>query len=123
MKLDRLQLSYLATLAAVGILIISFFVWHFSRDGGPFWVILLVQTAPLVVFIPGLLQHHVRSFLWLCFVILLYFIQGVLSTMQPSADILDWITLLMSIVIFISAMFTARWLKPPRKKRTQHTHT
>tara|TARA_B110000495_G_C22692003_1_gene407815 strand:- start:15 stop:362 length:348 start_codon:yes stop_codon:yes gene_type:complete len=39
----------------------------------------LVQIVPLLAFLPTLLSNMLRSYQWLCFVILLYFIIGVLN--------------------------------------------
>ena len=41
-------------------------------------VIWIIQTVPLLLFVPGLIKQHLRTHAWLCFVIQIYFIQAVL---------------------------------------------
>lgn len=71
----------------------------------------LVQCLPLLIFIPGLLQQGHRTYTWICFVILLYFIRSVVNTMSPFIRWHDVLELVLSIVIFITAMMTSRWLQ------------
>lgn len=75
------------------------------------WTVLLVPLVTLVVFIPGIYAKTPRSFDWLCFVILLHFTVGVTSSMSPQAAWHDYLQTLLSVVIFIAAMMTSRWLK------------
>lgn len=110
----KLSWAYRTTLGALGLLILSFIVWQLRREGGPLFFILSVQILPLLVFFPSLLQAKARAFIWLCFVILVYFIKGVLGVFKPAPDWMDMSLLMMSVVIFISAMLTGRWLKQNR---------
>ncbi len=43
------------------------------------------QTAPLLIFIPGLYARHLRTYAWLSFVSLLYFIPSVVTAFRPDA--------------------------------------
>jgi len=45
----------------------------------------IFQTAPLLIFIPGLYARHLRTYAWLSFVSLLYFIPSVLTAFRPDA--------------------------------------
>jgi len=47
-------------------------------------VIWLLQTIPLLIFLPGLLRTRPRIFAWLSFVILLYFMHAVLLAFDPA---------------------------------------
>lgn len=81
----------------------------FSADGGiKLW---LVQTLPLLIFIPGLIQQRFRTYSWICFVILLYFTWSVVNVMSPFIRWLDVIVVVLSVTIFITAMMTSRWLQ------------
>ena len=40
----------------------------------PPWIIWLGKLLPLVIFLPGMLRDRLRSYIWLCFVCLLYFV-------------------------------------------------
>lgn len=70
------------------------------------WVI---QSIPLLVFIPGIFQNRYRAYSWLCFVILPYFINTVVNAMTPGTHILTFILLLLIVILFISAMMASRY--------------
>jgi uncharacterized membrane protein len=38
------------------------------------WIIWLGKIVPLLIFIPGMLKENLRSYIWMCFVSLLYFL-------------------------------------------------
>ena len=74
-----------------------------------------VQCLPLLMFWPGLRKRHRRTYQWLCFVLLLYFIKGVEGVMSTRADAFDWVLLTASTSLFISSMMAAHWLQPKRQ--------
>ena len=47
------------------------------------FVIWSIQVAPLTLFIKGLHQARIRTFQWLSFVVLMYFVHGVLTAFTP----------------------------------------
>ena len=73
--------------------------------------LLLLQSIPLLLFIPGMWIKHYRTFSWLCFVVLFYFIVAVTQVMSPMADSYGWVNLIASVVLFNAAMMTSRWLQ------------
>ncbi len=48
-------------------------------------VLWLIKVLPLLIFLPGLLRRKLRTYAWLSFVVLLYFIQGVQSAFTEEA--------------------------------------
>ena len=70
----------------------------------------LVKIFPLLIFVPGFIKKKYRTYSWLCFAILPYFIW-----MTPLAmgrgNWNDWVMILLTVVIFISAMMTSRWMQ------------
>jgi len=58
------------------------------------------QTAPLLIFIPGLYARHLRTYAWLSFVSLLYFIPSVLTAFRPDALYYGLFLSLLSTVLF-----------------------
>jgi uncharacterized membrane protein len=58
------------------------------------------QTAPLLIFIPGLHARHLRTFAWLSFVSLIYFIPSVLTAFQPDALYYGLLLSLLCTVLF-----------------------
>lgn len=63
-------------------------------------VIWLLQTLPLLIFLPGLLRTRPRNFAWLSFVILLYFMHAVLLAFDPERRWLGVIEALLCISLF-----------------------
>lgn len=70
------------------------------------WVALLL---PLVVFIPGILKDNLRSYIWLCFVSLLYFMRLVIALFAQPDSVTAIVGMSAVVVLFISAMMYVRW--------------
>ena len=68
-----------------------------------------LRVLPLVVFLPGLIRDRVRTYIWLCFVILLYFLTLVLRLFYDPADPVAWVGMGCVFVLFTAAMLYARW--------------
>jgi uncharacterized membrane protein len=73
--------------------------------------ITFVGYIPLLLILPGLLTKHYRSYSWLCFLMLAYFISYVVQVYSPTRDLHDSFGLAATVVVFISAMFASRWLQ------------
>ena len=68
-----------------------------------------LKLLPLLIFLPGMLKDNLRSFIWLCFVCLGYFmilVQRLFA--QPDSPLV--ITGMVAVVIlFTAAMLYVRW--------------
>lgn len=84
---------------------------------------LAMQCLPLLIFLPGVLQKHHKTFSWICFVTLLYFTAYVVEIGSPLFHWSDVIGLSFSIVLFIAAMMTSRWLQHWRYARFRYDQT
>jgi uncharacterized membrane protein len=73
------------------------------------WVILAMQLAPLLLLAPGLLLGTARAHAWACFVVNLYFIQGVLAAFDPSKALYGWLLTGLSLSLFCAALMFTRW--------------
>ncbi|MEX1032373.1 MAG: DUF2069 domain-containing protein [Cellvibrionaceae bacterium] len=80
----------------------------------------LVQCIPLLIFVPGLLRQSHRSYSWLCFVVLLYFIPattqvvmslGYRNAEAPIGHWSDSVMLFLVVIAFFAATFSSRWLQ------------
>ena len=80
-------------------------VW---QSGMP-WIFWLVKLVPLLMFLPGMLRDSLRSFIWLCFVSLLYFIALVERVFAVPGGLLGWSGLVAVCVLFCSGMLYVRW--------------
>lgn len=72
----------------------------------PLWV---VQVVPLLIFAPGLWRGRHRTYSWLCFVVLIYFTWAVTNTLSPLVYWRDYLVVLLTVVLFSSAMMASRW--------------
>lgn len=83
------------------------------------WTLLVIPCLTLLMFVPGMVKNHPRSFDWLCFVILIHFMVGVTNSMSPMAAWNDYVQTLLTVVLFISSMMTSRWMKAARHQAFQ----
>ena len=72
-------------------------------DANP-WVIASIKALPILAFAKGLWQQNQRTLLWLCFVLLIYFVFTV-ATWQPQS----WVMMLFIVVLFGSLVMHIRW--------------
>ena len=71
-------------------------------------VIFLIQTVPLLIFLPGLRRRHLRTHAWLSFVVLLYFIHAVLIAFNPASRWLGIVEVLLSVGLFTTLVLYIR---------------
>ena len=67
------------------------------------------KLLPLLIFLPGMLKDRLRSYIWLCFVCLLYFIAQVERMFAQPGSLLAITGLVAVVVLFIAAMMYVRW--------------
>jgi uncharacterized membrane protein len=73
------------------------------------WIVWLAVLLPLLIFLPGMLRDNLRTFIWLCFVCLLYFMRLVVAVFARPDDGLAVIGLIAVVVLFLAAMMYVRW--------------
>ena len=73
------------------------------------WIIWLAVLLPLLVFLPGMLRDNLRSYIWLCFVCLLYFMRLVEALFARPDDLLAACGMVAVVVLFLGAMLYVRW--------------
>lgn len=75
------------------------------------------KLFPLVLFLPGMLRDRLRSYIWLCFVSLMYFIALVERVFAQPGAVMPIAGLSAVVILFCSAMMYVRWrareLRPP----------
>ncbi|TXS92204.1 DUF2069 domain-containing protein [Parahaliea maris] len=72
-------------------------------------VIWLGKLLPLLLFLPGMLRDRLRSYIWLCFVCLLYFIALVERLFAIPGSALAIVGMLAVVSLFCAAMLYVRW--------------
>ncbi|WP_188149837.1 DUF2069 domain-containing protein [Teredinibacter waterburyi] len=83
---------------------------NLTFNSGPSIPIWLLQCGPLLLLLPGMLKRYHRSFSWLCFLLLLYFVKAVDGAFHPDANWTDAVFIGLCSVLFVTAMMAARWL-------------
>ena len=73
------------------------------------WVIWLGKLLPLLIFLPGMMRDNLRTYIWLCFVSLLYFIALVERLFARPDNPLAIIGMVAVVVLFVAAMLYVRW--------------
>ncbi|MEW5250502.1 DUF2069 domain-containing protein [Microbulbifer sp. 2201CG32-9] len=89
-------------------MILLFAVWNLALPSGSvgLWIL---QTVPLLLVLPGLIQRRRRSYLWLCFILLIYICASTVDVVMPGRDWQHGALLALSLTLFFSAMMTSRW--------------
>ncbi|AKX58995.1 hypothetical protein AKN88_02860 [Thiopseudomonas alkaliphila] len=108
----RLKLSHRLSIFFVLGLVVLLAVWNLfyaNLHGARTWVIMLIELVPLAIVLPGILLGNARAHAWMCFIVNLYFIKGVVATLDPSRFWLGMIEILLSVGLFVSAMLYTRW--------------
>ncbi|MGK0441386.1 MAG: putative membrane protein [Pseudohongiellaceae bacterium] len=67
-----------------------------------------LHIVPLLFFLPSLMRHHVRAYVWLCFILCGYFLAAVPNALGCST-VLNVTEPILVVVLFISAMMYVRW--------------
>ncbi|WP_105101462.1 DUF2069 domain-containing protein [Microbulbifer pacificus] len=88
-------------------LLLLFAVKTLIIDGNVKWW--LLQTVPLLLVLPGMLKRQQRSYLWLCFILLLYITAGIVDVMMPTRGWQHGVLTALSLILFVSAMMASRW--------------
>ena len=72
-------------------------------------MVLSIVLVPLLILAPSVLLGHARGHAWLCFVVNIYFIQGVLAAFDPARALYGWAEAIISLVLFCSALLYTRY--------------
>lgn len=103
--------SLYLTLSGYFALLILIILWHgfiFPADNRP-WVILAFIIAPLLFPLRGLLKEKPYTYAWTSFIILIYFIHGVVEAWANTNErIFALIEIFLSVQVYIGAIYYAR---------------
>ncbi len=79
-----------------------------ARFGAPLQLMVL-QVLPLLVFMPGVARDNLRSVIWLCFVLLGYFVLAVLAVFAQPEDGYAIVGIVVVVLLFMVATFYIRF--------------
>ncbi len=108
----RLKFSRVLSLASFIGLAALLIIWNLAfaeLHGARTWVVLSIQLIPLLLVAPGMISGSPRAHAWTCFIVNLYFIQGVLAAINPARMVYGWLEAIISLTLFISALLYTRW--------------
>lgn len=106
---QKLNIGFTLTHISYGVFLVLMSWLNFQQVDSSF-TLLLVKLFPLIIFIPGFIQKKYRTYSWLCFAILPYFV-WMTPYVMGRGNWSDWAMTLLTVVIFIAAMMTSRWMQ------------
>lgn len=114
MSRDRVWISHRIAAFSLGSLLAAQVVESWFQQAPLFiWVIRLL---PLIIFIPGMRADKLRSYIWVCFVSLLYFMMLVLRLFADPTKLVSIVGMISVVSLFVSAMLYVRWRARQLKK-------
>lgn len=84
------------------------------------WIIWMAVVLPLVIFLPGMLQDQLRSYIWLCFVLLLYFMRLVVALFESPGSPMAITGMTAVVTLFVAAMMYVRWRARELREAAAH---
>ncbi|PAU79856.1 hypothetical protein CK501_11690 [Halovibrio salipaludis] len=93
--------------ALMAILALTTF-WPAPVEGASKAAILAIKLVPLVIFVPGLLRGRNITYIWACFMMMIYFAPLSVSSYLYGWPLTSVIPLILTLVFFVAAMFKLR---------------
>lgn len=107
LKISR-WLTLLSYFGLLAILLAGLIVFPLPEEAR-LLAILPVLWVPLLIFLPAILTKNPRGHAWLCFVSLVYFMQGTTTFIVPGKAGIGALQALLAITLFTAAMMYGRW--------------
>jgi len=118
-KPEQSRLANYFTWTAYSLLILSLAAFWQASPGNSS-ISLGVLVIPLLLFIPGMIRKHNKSYIWLCFALMVYFCKGVSDLFVSEHTALAAAVTITTIMTFMGAFYFVRWQygdKLPRRKK------
>lgn len=110
--MSRLRLAHAATLGGILLLLGLLVLWYGVLQPAPIWLALF--ALPLLLPLRGLIRGRAYTHAWTSFLILIYFIHGVVEAWaNPGARLLALGEILLSVGVYTGAILFARWARQP----------
>jgi len=105
---SRLRLAHAVTLGGILLLLGLLVLWYGMRHPAPIWLALF--TLPLLLPLRGLIRGRAYTHAWTSFLIMIYFIHGVVEAWaNPAARLLAAMEIGLSVSVYTGAILFARW--------------
>jgi uncharacterized membrane protein len=112
---SRIETVWRITVILYACLIGALAVDHIFLRTHFFWFIWLIQTLPLLTLIPGLIAKRIRSGIWLCFILLFFFLMYIdqtnIAIMTHNDTLVAAYAGLVALcsLLFMTSLLFARW--------------
>jgi len=117
----RVQISRRVTLTSYAALLAALITgWIADQPSIEHLDVLLIQTVPLLIFLPGMVRGNSMVHLYMSCVLLLYIIMSVTNLMLGKALLFSAIESVASITLFTATMLFVRY---SRMKRAEQSST
>lgn len=106
---DKAKIAWQLTLALYACLLINLTFDHIVMRQTFYWPVWLMQTVPLLLILPGLIQRSPRSGTWLCFMILFHLLAAINNAaLTGNMAFYGGMTTLV-IALFTTSLLFVRW--------------
>ncbi len=103
------RLAWQCTLILYGCLVIALTLDHTVIRSVFYWPVWLMQTAPLLLILPGLVQRRARSGIWLCFIILFHLLSAIDNTATSGHPVFYSLMSADILFLFTTSLLFVRW--------------
>ena len=108
------QAARLATLAScLGLILLYGVDALLIAPSAPNALLWAMPALPLAAFLPALAQGRARAYQWLCFLILAYFVNGVLAAFTPGRMLKGGLEIFFCVALFASAIVFVHGRRQP----------
>lgn len=118
----RVRIARALTLGLLVLLVLLFtyqtlLAPSFERE--PNVVVWAICVLPFILLLPGLIRGRYTTFIWLCYIDLLYFMVAITNWFIPGYGWIAYLEVGLNVALFTVAMFCARWIKLRNAERLQ----
>ena len=108
LRVKRVRACSIVSYYSLVLIFLAFNLYNLQTNLLIRFIIAGMQISPLLLFIKGLHISHPRSLIWLCFLSLVYFTQGVMSALSDVHSFFGWGAIIMSTILFTSLAVSIR---------------
>lgn len=105
----KTQLAWQLTLLLYTGLLLILAIDHTVMRLHFYWPVWLMQTLPLLLVLPGLLQHRARSGTWICFIILFHLLASIDNAATSGHFIFYGAMATLTLSLFTTSLLFVRW--------------
>ena len=115
---SRVQLSKVITWGSLVLLVLLQLLESAIQQ--PPLLVWVIRVLPLLIFVPGMQSDNLRSYIWVCFVCLLYFLTLVERLFIAPDNPVAILAMNSVVSLFVASMLYVRWRA--RELKQEHIH-